>query len=152
MKRLASSLLVLASLAAVSASTWSISIGVSGSWSPTIDQGDLIGGAGSDLNSTYESAADQLTMSISDTQTGVDWSVDVRRVDSNWHSDFVLSVRRTGSGDGYQVVTTSAQTLFTGTGDLSAINLQLRLSGVSVLIPSATYSTTIYYTVTEVGI
>ena len=134
-----------------------ISITVTGSWTQTIDASDLQAGAGSDLIDTYESASDAVSIDIS--QTGGDWRVDVKKVDTNWHSNFQLSVRRTSSGTGsgtisggtsYQEVTDTDQSFFNGTKSRDGINVQLKLSGVSVQIPPDTYSTTVYYTVVDI--
>ena len=135
-----------------------ISIGVSGSWFETIDENDLVGGPGSDLQSTYESAADQVSIDIegADSQS---WRVDVRKIDTDWHGDLGLYVRRTsdGTGDGqitggtsYEQVTDTYQELFSGDRDRSGINLQLMLDGVSAGLPCGNYLTTVYYTVVEV--
>jgi len=136
-----------------------IDIAVTGPWSLTIDEDDLIAGAGSDLISTYESNTDQVSIVISNT-TGNDdnWRVDVRRTDTTWHSDFVLSIKRTGDGTGggsitdgttYQQVGTTNSEMFSGAGDRSNIPIQLQLGGVSLQVAPDTYSTTITYTVVD---
>ena len=134
-----------------------IRIRVNGSWTETIDIADLVGPPGSDLVSSYESATNQIDIDI-DYVDEVPWSVDVRRVDSNWHANFQLFVRRTSShyrvygGTTYQEVTTSNQDFFYTTqeeNDEYNIKVQLRLDGVSIQIPPGTYTTTVYYTVTE---
>ena len=77
-----------------------ITITVTGAWSETIDAGDLNPPftAGADLNPTYTSAADAVSIDISGTIGN--WRTDVKRVDSNWHGDFILSVQRTSGGTG----------------------------------------------------
>ena len=133
-------------------------ITVTGSWTETIDASDLQAGAGSDLIDTYESASDQVEIGITEAG-GKNWRVDVRKSDANWHSNFQLSVRRTSSGTGpgtisggtsYQEVTDTDQSFFNGKKNREGINVQLKLSGVSVQIPPDTYSTTVYYTVVEI--
>lgn len=137
-----------------------ISISSTGNWSETIDALDLQAGAGSDLIDTYESAADQVSIDISGT-TGPtdDWRVDVKKVDTTWHSSFHLYVKRTSDGTGsgsisggtiYQEVTGTDQSFFSGSGDRSAAYIQLKLSGVSIQIPLETYTTTVYYTVVDI--
>ena len=130
---------------------------LTGSWAETIDASDLVAGAGSDLIGTYESAANQVIISI-DTVVNK-WEVYVKKIDSNWHANFQLSVRRTSSGTGsgsislgtsYQQVTDIDELFFKGRRDRANINVQLQLTGVSVQIPPDTYTTTVYYTVTEV--
>jgi len=131
----------------------------SGMWSPTIGASDLTAGAGSNLTGSYQSNSDQVLISISNTMGYDDnWRVDVRRSDTNWHSNFVLSVRRTGDGTGggliagggsYQSVGISDGAFFSGAGDRSDITIQLEISGVSIQIPPATYSTSIIFTVVD---
>lgn len=137
-----------------------MSIDATGGWSRTITADDLQARAGSDLVSTYESAADAGALTISGT-TGNDdaWRVDVRRTDTNWHGNFTLSVKRTGDGTGggsisggtaYQIIGTSDAEFFSGAGDRGGIPLQFRLQGMSIQVPPAdTYSTTITYTVVD---
>jgi len=134
----------------------SIEITSTGDWSLTIDENDLINGAGSDLNSTYESTTYQVSLTILGTSGS--WRVDVRKVNTNWHSDLHLWVRRTGDGSGdsvwdgtvYQDLTGTDQPFFTGSDDVSAITVQLKLSGMSVQVPPDTYTATLYYTVVDI--
>ena len=135
-----------------------ISVTVTGSWSLTITSSDLISGAGSDLKSDYESAADAVSITISGTTGALDtWGIDVRKVDTNWHSDLILYVKRTSNGIGgsvsggtsYQQVTGTNLSFFSGSDDVSWINVQLKLSGVSIRISPVTYTTTVYYTVVD---
>jgi len=134
-----------------------VSIIVSGSWSLSIDASDLVAGAGSDLIDTYESNSDQIVLDI-DVGRG-NFRVDVSKINTNWHSDFQLYVRRTSDGTGsgeisggtsYQEVTDTYQSLFTFKKDRTGINLQLKLSGVSVQVAPDTYTTTVYYTVVKI--
>ncbi len=134
-------------------------ITATGNWSETIDASDLIGGAGSDLTSTYESASAQTSITITNTQNNVDdWRVDVRRADTTWHGNFTLSVQRTGDGTGggsisggvsYQAVGTTDASFFSGAGDRTGITVQLKLDGMSVQVPINTYSTTVTFTVVD---
>lgn len=131
-------------------------ITISGSWSRVIGAGDLTGGPGSDLTATYESATNQITMVVRD---NANWRVDVRRIDTIWHANFVLSIRRTNNGTAgngwvaggttYLQITTMSQTFVTGRRNRRGITLQERLDGVSVSIPVATYTTTIQFTVVD---
>lgn len=140
-----------------------ISIDATGDgWAETIDAADLQAGAGSDLVGAYESATDAGSLTISGTAGNDDaWRVEVRRTDStNWHSNFILSVKRTGDGSGdgaitggtgYQKISNeSNDTFFSGAGDRSGIPLQFKLGGMSLQVPPATYSTTITYTVVDI--
>lgn len=130
-------------------------ISVIGSWSETIDENDLLAGAGTDLKNSYESPDDQVLITISGTTGG--WRVDIKKVDGNWHADLALSVRRTGSGAGgsvsggdtYTEVTATDQPFFTGSGGVSGITAQIKLSGISIQVLLDNYSTTVYYTVVD---
>jgi hypothetical protein len=133
-------------------------ITITGSWSRTIGAADLWFGAGSDLRPSYQSATNQITMGVQ-TGAGMNWRVDVRRIDSNWHANFQLSIRRTNNGTfgagwvaggtTFLLITTASQTFVTGWDNRYGITLQEQLAGVSVSIPQATYTTTIEYTVVD---
>jgi len=152
---LAGSVLVVVAAFRVDWDAWAFSMSVTGGWTRTINAIDLAGGAGTDLTSTYTSDADAALVSIADT-SGANWRVDIQKQDVAWNPSLVLSARRTSAGTGgsvsggnsYQQVTDTYATFFTGSQDVTDINVQLQLTGVSVSIPRASYSTTVYYTVT----
>ncbi len=130
---------------------------VRGAWSWTIGPGDLQAGPGSELVGTYESSPDQVTMNVTGAGQGA-WRVDAQRIDSHWHVDLILNIRRTGSGRGpgtvsggtaYLTITTMTKAFVTGSGNRSGIPLQEQLRGVSVSIPAATYATTVLYTIVD---
>ena len=152
-------LILLATLAFYTIVGAAIVITVTGSWSLSIGQANLQGAAGSDLTTYYESSTNQLTMAVSGTG-GHTWRVDVRRVDSTWHANFDLYIKRTNGGTAgkgslyaggteYGLITTSAQTFWTGINDRSGIYLQEKLDGVSCAVPAASYSTTVYFTLVQ---
>ncbi len=156
------SLLILLSLLIFTGVIWaqSTTITVTGNWSVTIGSSDLVSGAGSDLTNFYESTADAVIIDVDVAGAG-EWSVDVKKVDSNWHSNFQLFVKRTSDGSGpgsgyisggtsYQEVTDTNQSFFSGAYDRSDIDIQLKLDNVSVQIPADTYTTTVTYTVTDI--
>ena len=69
-----------------------------------------------------------------------------------------MYVQRTSDGSGsgsiaggtsYQEVTDTDVKLFWGQNNRSGIDLQLQLTGVSIQVAPDTYTTTVYYTVTE---
>jgi len=135
-------------------------ITVLGNWSLTIGPADLVGGAGTNLNSTYQSDPAQVYVTISNcTRTTEKWHVNVKRTDTVWDSQLQLWVQRTGSGVGsgwlwgggatYQQVGLTDGYFFYGKGDLSSIPIQLELTGVSVSIAPGTYSTTVTYTLVD---
>jgi len=138
---------------------WAIDITSTGNWAETINAGDLVGGAGTDLNDQYTSASDQVAITISNTLDDNDnWRVDVRKSDTSWHNDLSVSVKRTDGGSGTGAISggTSFQTagavdaeFFNGRGDRSNVHVQLQVSGMSVSIPPATYSTSIVFTVVD---
>ena len=139
--------------------TEAIDITATGSWSLSITSADLVNGAGSDLKSDYESAADAVSVSISATTGASDaWLVDVKKDDTNWHRNFILYVKRTSDGTGgsvsggtaYQQIDKKQRLFFSGSGDVSGVKVQLKLSGVSIQIPPDTYTTTVYYTVVDI--
>jgi len=152
-------LILLATLAFYTVLEAVIAITVTGSWSLSVGQANLTGGAGSNLTTYYESSTSQLTMAISGSG-GHTWRVDVKRVDSTWHANFGLYIKRTNGGTSgkgslyaggteYGLITTSDQTFWTGINDRAGIYLQEKLDGVSCAIPAASYSTTIYFTVVQ---
>lgn len=133
-----------------------ISIRVSGTWKLTIDQTHIVGGAGSDIQSTYESTGGDVYLVI--TKSEGTWTMDIRRADTTWHADFTISARRSSDGTGigtitggttYQAITTTDQYFFEGSDDRSNVDIQYQLSGMSMAVPAGTYITTIYYTVTD---
>lgn len=138
-------------------------IGVSRSWSLTIDSSNLQGGPGTDLISTYESNTNQVLVQIQKGGggwfTNWYWRVDVCKSDLNWPSEFYLDVRRSSNGIGfgsitggtnYQEVTDTDQLFFTGSRNRILIGLQFRLRGVSLQVVPDTYITTVIYTLTEI--
>jgi hypothetical protein len=156
--KLAIALLIAAAIISAEGVWAAVSISVTGDWFETIDETDLAGGAGSDLVSTYESAADQVSIDIADAPTE-SWRVDVRKVDTDWHGDLSLYVRRTSDGSGsgsiaggasYQQISSTYQEFFSGSLDRSGITAQLMLDGVSAAMGCGNYLTTVYYTVVEV--
>jgi hypothetical protein len=152
-------ILLSATLTVAGTARAAISITSIGFWAETIDATDLAAGPGSDLEDTYESAADQVSLDISGATGDSDaWRVDVRRVDSAWHADLHLHVQRTSDGSGggsisggssYQEIGESYQSFFSGSGDRNQIDLRLKITGVSVQVPAAAYSSAVYYTVVD---
>lgn len=153
--------ILLSAILPVAESSWAaISITAAGFWSDTIDETDLVAGPGSNIIDTHESAADQVSLDVTGTIDPPDtWRVDVRRVDSTWHTNLHLHLKRTSDGGGppgsisggtsYQEVTDTYQSFFSGAGDHTGINVQLKMTGVSVAVPAATYSSTVYYTIVD---
>lgn len=157
--RLSQRLVVVLSLVAAQAPCAQPQITATGDWSTSVGPSDLQSGAGSDLVATHESAPGVGFLDISATAGPLDaWRIDVHRLDAIWHGDLTLSVRRTSDGVGlggitggttYRTVGESPQSFFSGSGDRSLVNVQLRVTGVSVNVPPAIYSTTVVYTVVD---
>ena len=133
---------------------WAISISATGSWTETI--GDPPPAAGDDLPNTRESASNVTSINI--TGTIGNWGLTVKKIDSKWHGNLHLWVQRTSDGSGtgsisggssYQEVTDIDNAFFNGNGDRSSVNIQLQLRGVSIQVPPDTYTTTVYYTVSD---
>ena len=134
------------------------SITVTGDWIETIDSLDLQGGPGGSLISDYESEPNVGEIRIRGAGLG-SWRVDVGKIDINWHSNFRLYVHRTSPGQGkgdisggksYQEITDVDQPFFSGSRSRREIFIQLKLIGVSILVPPGTYSTTVRYTVVDI--
>lgn len=126
-----------------------------GGWSRTVDSSDLTSGAGSDLTSSYESAASATDLDLT---AAADYRVDVRRTDGTWDGDFTLYVKRTQAGSGagtisggaaYQGVTTTDAEFFTGNGDRTGVKVQYQLDGMSVTVSPDTYSSTVTFTIVD---
>ena len=136
-----------------------ISIIVSGSWTFSIGVGNLQGATGSDLVSSYESATNQISITVGGSG-GAEWRMDVKKTITTWHANLYLYVKKTNlgtsgkghvhnDGETYQEVTDTNQSFFTGTGDRAGITVQEKLDGVSVAVPAATYSATVVFTVVQ---
>jgi hypothetical protein len=135
-----------------------LDLSTTGGWTETINELDLVSGAGSDLIDTYQSATDATSMTISNCTGDTDnWRLDVRRIDdAGWHGDFTLYVKRTSDGEGtgsisggqsYIEITTTDTELFSGAGDRSNISIQYQLTGMSINVLPDTYSEIITFTV-----
>jgi len=132
------------------------SITLRGTWSRAINKYDLMGGAGTDLAASYSSGNDQTTADIT-LVTGA-WSIDVRKVNSNWNDELHLLIRRSSDGTGtgsvsggsnFQEITDTDMSFFSGSLERFNVGIQFMLNGVSIRIPPANYAATIYLTVTE---
>jgi hypothetical protein len=124
---------------------------------PSFGITELAAGAGSNFSSTpWESSANAVELEVK--FSNPPWTISVRKVDTAWNAALHLSVRRTGSGSGggslsggttYQEITATDTSFFSGTADRKNIPLQFQISGLTVTLGAATFSTTVYYTVTD---
>jgi hypothetical protein len=131
-------------------------LNLTGKWSEIINSDDLQDGAGSDFNTSFESASDKVTMDILGIASPSDpWQVDVKKIDLKWSNDFHFSIRMAfiGTGDGsitgglvYQEITNDPLPFFSGSGNRVGINFQQKLEGVSATNLAGKYSITIMYT------
>ncbi len=122
--------------------------------------------AGNNYSGTYESAANEILLTASVPLVLGTGKVSMHyEANPSWNSSLILSARRTGNGTsscttctitGGNTYTTIPQTtdveLFRITAILALasytnIPVQLQLSGVSVTIPAATYSSRIVFTI-----
>jgi len=135
-----------------------LDITVTGNWNITIDSDDLVGGAGTDLQNSHLSGSAQITIDISNATSSTDnWQVSISR--TGWVSGVSLSVRRTtvGTGPGsisggtsYLAVTSNPQPFFSGAGDRTNINLQLKIETLSLQNLPNIHSSTVTYTVIDI--
>jgi hypothetical protein len=136
-----------------------IDISAAGGLNRTIGSSDLVSGAGSALAGDYESPASASSIDVFNCADNSDnWRIDVSRSGGTWSGDFTLQVRRTSDGSGggsvsggisYIAVGTTAGQFFSGGGNRNGMNVQYKLSGVSLQIAPGTYATTVIYTVVD---
>ncbi len=133
---------------------------VTGGYGFIIDQNDLSGGAGSNFNPEHSSPVDAVLITVTGMLSDTDaWQILVRKENTLWQGGLGLSVLRTAAGTGTGtinggnvlplVLTATDQVFFEGAGNRSAIPIQLRLDGVSVLIPVDTYAATLVFTIVD---
>ena len=131
---------------------------LTGSWSLTIGETDMQGAAGSDLNSTYESAAQQVSIEVDGGPYQKNWHVTVGR--TSWSSGIILSVRRQANtrvsgGLTYIEVPDAGSVQFFLSNERKKVQnppiyIQFQLSNVSVSeVEETTYITTVTYTLLE---
>lgn len=146
-------------------------ISVSGNWLPSIT---AISTTGSDYSpSSLTSAANQTLITASGLGSllvAKSYRISVSRTNTDWHNNLILTARRTGAGTPSflgavsasggttaQTITNISTAFFTinvsflslGGISLSNIPIEYSLSGISVILPVKTYSTTITYTIVE---
>lgn len=142
-------------------------INTSGSWYPTVAT-NLITDAGLNYSSNLkvQSPSNQTLISLS-LEGGIfnvlfnNWQVEISKYDTKWHPNLSLEVKRTSNGSGtifgsisggtiFQEVTPNSKSFFSGIGNWSGIGIQYQISGLSVLIPADTYSTTVMFTLIDI--
>lgn len=102
-----------------------------------------------------------LTVSITNSDGCSNWQVSVASVPLTWNANLRLWVNKTNDGSSfasgasiypsgttaYQEITLIPQTFFNGVKDRLSVQISYKMSGMSVLLPVQTYSTTVYYTI-----
>jgi hypothetical protein len=133
---------------------------VIGNWYLTI-QSTEITEAGNDFTGNYESAVNQMLFSRNATsQYKPNWNVTINKSDVFWHSNLKLWIRRTGDGTqvsgstinngaNYLEVLNTPVNFFDGYKEVDEVPLQLKITGLSVIIPANSYYTLLTFTVTE---
>lgn len=132
------------------------------SWNVSVGANSITEAGNNYSTSAVESAANQFLFDIVGGPS-TNFTLTVNRLDADWSNLLSVLVRRTGpgagsggfiaGGDNYQMVTTLPQTLSFGTfgpsGRRNNIPVQIRLAGISVLVPAKTYTTTLVFTISN---
>ena len=123
----------------------------------TVGPTEIVGGAGGDFPTEYETVVDYKTVDIKN--SAGNWRVDVRRDLATWDPNITVYVRRSNTvggssitgGTAYQIVTDTDTEFFSGSGDWMNIGLQFKISGAfaSSGASEGAHSTTLTYTVTD---
>jgi hypothetical protein len=147
----------IACLSGFAASAQTISINSGTTWSiPSLSS--TITKAGKNYEHIETSSASQTLLKVNALLT---WSITAHLSStSNWDSSLKLYVQRTGNGTGiailsggttYIQLTSTPQTFFGGLLNLLAhrdnIPIQYKIDGLSVILPTKTYTTTVTYTI-----
>ncbi|OGS70581.1 MAG: hypothetical protein A3F91_08845 [Flavobacteria bacterium RIFCSPLOWO2_12_FULL_35_11] len=129
---------------------------VTGNWTRTIDASD-IGEAGSDYPATFTSNLNQTLLTIDPKNKNKTFVVFVHKEDIAWIAALTLKIRRTSNGTNgnnsingglnYQVITNNDANFFTCSDLLTFVQLQYEITGISILLPVQSYSTSIMFTV-----
>lgn len=135
-----------------------INITVDGSsWMKTFAPSD-ISEAGNDYQTSFESNSNQTLLTINPNNRNRLVHVYVTRSNDNWHNDLIIKVKRTSSGTNmtnaiingglfYHTISDLNTEFFTSEGYPTDVPLQYEITGISVVLPVQSYSTTITYTV-----
>ena len=132
-------------------------------WREELDATDLTTPeeAGADLNPTLETSINYNQLDILNVATTQDWKITVSRSDINWPGAFTPYVRRNSNGvpcgscpgvnvvtsvTGYMQITALEQDFIFGTGEVSGIDIQYRVEGISLTVDAQNYSTEIIFT------
>lgn len=133
------------------------------SWSEDVDANDLStpSEAGTDLSPTLETASSFNKIDIFNVAKTQGWKVAVSRQDVNWPAALSISLRRTSTGTpcagcigvntmispaAYIPLTLIETDFIYGSGEVTDINVQVMVDGLSLTLDADSYSTEIIYT------
>lgn len=118
--------------------------------------------AGADLQSSFVSAPDFNQLDILNMASSQGWKISVSRRDINWPAAFVPYIQRTSSGvpcgtcagvnpvtsvNGYLQITSMEQYFIYGTGEVTGIDVQFKVEGISLSVQADSYSTEVIFTI-----
>jgi len=156
MKTFFISIILFLSVICIKAQTKTISA-TGNDWSVIVPS-STISEAGNDYanNFKYTSQPNQTSLMIT-VPIGSSWVVKVDKDNVKWNSLLELYVVRSPSflptvigGSSFQLITDMPNVFFRGIGLIPRpIPIQYEIRGFSVLIPADTYSTTVYYTISD---
>ncbi len=132
-------------------------------WKEVVDEADLSipYEAGADLNSTIETSTNYNQLDVLGIADAQGWKVAVSRQDINWPAALTLHIKRNSNGiacgtclgvdngtshTGYLQFTNIEQDFIFGTGEVSDIDLQFKIEGISLTLEAQSYTTEIVYT------
>lgn len=132
-------------------------------WQEDLDQTDLAipDEAGSDLNSVLESSSNYNQFDILNVADSQDWKITVSKSDINWPGAFLPYVQFTTTGtpcgscagvnvgtsvSGYLQITGIEQDFILGSGEVTGIDVQFKVEGISLTVDADNYSTEIIFT------
>ena len=132
-------------------------------WQNELDATDLSipEEAGADLSSVIESSSNYNQLDILNVANSQNWKITVSKTDINWPGAFIPYVQRTGNGtpcgtcagvntgtsvSGYLQITNLEQDFIFGGGEVTGIDLQFRIEGISLTVDADNYSTEITFT------
>ncbi len=132
-------------------------------WQEDLDATDLSTPeeAGMDLNGTLETTSNFNQFDILNVATSQDWKITVSKSDINWPGAFIPYVQRTSNGTpcgtcsgvniggsvtGYLQITNLDQDFILGTGEVTDIDVQFKVEGISLTVDADNYSTEIIFT------
>jgi hypothetical protein len=126
------------------------------SWTPSVGT-TPVSIAGNDYtNSTLTSSVNQSLLNVN---SNGGYKIRVNKNNIDWNAGLSLWVRRTGDGTSSSAtispnvpfiqLTNLDQVLFTGNKNRSNIPLQFEIRGLSVLLPTKQYTTTIVFTISN---